>query len=463
MPVNSFDDYPMTWRPVLKKDGTLPLYREIAKLLEQAIRDGSLQPGDKLPPQRELADFLDVNLATVARAFQLCKSRGLIGGEIGRGTYVRSTAGLFSPMLEEEGPDHVINLGASHPIAPSGPWLTGILNRLLKRTHPENLFTYAEPDGRIKHRRSGASWLARRGLAVSEENILITSGLQNSLAVILTSLFRCGDKIATDALIYPGFKNLAAALGIVLLPVPDKEGAGMDPEALARICRTEKPRGLYVMPDHHNPTARYTSETARDRLAAVCRQYRLTVIEDAAYSFLSEKKRRPLAARIPEQCLYLCPLSNSLAAGLRIAFLAAPSGWLEPLKEGNSHINVMAAPLEAEIACQLIESGLAEQMILAKRQELFFRNRLTDQYLTGRTVWGNAFSQFRWLLLPTGWSGKRFEEEARCLGVRVFGCDRFLVGNTEVPAAARLAISSPKDREELEQGLALLQKLLARP
>lgn len=380
MPVNSFDDYPMTWRPVLKKDGTLPLYREIAKLLEQAIRDGSLQPGDKLPPQRELADFLDVNLATVARAFQLCKSRGLIGGEIGRGTYVRST-----------------------------------------------------------------------------------SGLQNSLAVILTSLFRCGDKIATDALIYPGFKNLAAALGIVLLPVPDKEGAGMDPEALARICRTEKPRGLYVMPDHHNPTARYTSETARDRLAAVCRQYRLTVIEDAAYSFLSEKKRRPLAARIPEQCLYLCPLSNSLAAGLRIAFLAAPSGWLEPLKEGNSHINVMAAPLEAEIACQLIESGLAEQMILAKRQELFFRNRLTDQYLTGRTVWGNAFSQFRWLLLPTGWSGKRFEEEARCLGVRVFGCDRFLVGNTKVPAAARLAISSPKDREELEQGLALLQKLLAAP
>ena len=87
MSVNSFDDYPMSWTPKLE-DSNRPIYTEIARQLEHDIESGVLKPGTKLPPQRELADFLDINLSTVSRAFKLCADRGLLTGCIGSGTYV---------------------------------------------------------------------------------------------------------------------------------------------------------------------------------------------------------------------------------------------------------------------------------------------------------------------------------------------------------------------------------------
>ena len=80
MPFNRFDNYPMSWRPVLPK-GNAPLYRLLAQQLEQDIASGKLLPGTQLPPQRELADFLDINLSTVSRAFKLCMGKGLLHGD----------------------------------------------------------------------------------------------------------------------------------------------------------------------------------------------------------------------------------------------------------------------------------------------------------------------------------------------------------------------------------------------
>ena len=77
MPVNSFDNYPMSWKPQIEH-GAAPIYLAIAEQLEKDIRSGVLAPGTKLPPQRELADFLDVNLSTVSRAFKNCEQKGLI-------------------------------------------------------------------------------------------------------------------------------------------------------------------------------------------------------------------------------------------------------------------------------------------------------------------------------------------------------------------------------------------------
>lgn len=76
MPVNSFENYPMSWKPSI--DGTKkPIYQAIANQLEQDILNGVLLPGTKLPPQRELADYLDLNLSTISKAFKECV-KGLI-------------------------------------------------------------------------------------------------------------------------------------------------------------------------------------------------------------------------------------------------------------------------------------------------------------------------------------------------------------------------------------------------
>ena len=87
MPYNSIDDCPMSWRPALTR-GEEPLHLALARLLEEDIRSGALRPGTRLPPQRELADFLDISVSTVTRAFAVCSRRGLLSGQVGSGTYV---------------------------------------------------------------------------------------------------------------------------------------------------------------------------------------------------------------------------------------------------------------------------------------------------------------------------------------------------------------------------------------
>lgn len=90
MPFNSFDNYPMSWKPE-RNQLNRPLYRSLTLLLEHDISYGFLAPGTKLPPQRELADYLDVNFTTITRVYKLCELKGLIYGVTGNGI-------LFQPM-----------------------------------------------------------------------------------------------------------------------------------------------------------------------------------------------------------------------------------------------------------------------------------------------------------------------------------------------------------------------------
>ena len=91
MPVNSFENYPMSWKPdrsILKR----PFYLSVAQFLEHDITNGLLAPGTKLPPQRELADFLDINFTTITRSYKICELKGLIYAVTGSGTFVSPNA-----------------------------------------------------------------------------------------------------------------------------------------------------------------------------------------------------------------------------------------------------------------------------------------------------------------------------------------------------------------------------------
>ena len=87
MPINSFTDYPMSWKPEISRTSK-SLYRALAQQLEQDIISGELLPGTKLPPQRELADFLDMNVSTVSKAFKACEINCLLSATKGSGTFV---------------------------------------------------------------------------------------------------------------------------------------------------------------------------------------------------------------------------------------------------------------------------------------------------------------------------------------------------------------------------------------
>lgn len=118
MPVNSFDDYPMSWKPDLSRL-TGPKYIALAELLESDIKSGKLKAGTKLPPQRELADFLDLNLSTITKVYKLCEQKGLLSASVGNGTYVSSDAAANPVLLCGKEDSHLIEMGAIVPFVTS--------------------------------------------------------------------------------------------------------------------------------------------------------------------------------------------------------------------------------------------------------------------------------------------------------------------------------------------------------
>lgn len=458
MPVNSFDNYPMTWKPDLSNIKG-PLYKALANLLEEDIRNGVLKPGDKLPPQRELADFLDLNLSTISRTFKLCEQKGLISGEIGKGTYISSDANVNSTLLDPAKVKNLIEMGATHPTRAQNKYVIKFIENMLCQPDSDKYLEYSSPCGTLAQRGIGVKWLKEVNLNTTEDNILLASGSQNALCSILSSLFQPGDRIGTDPLTYSGIKTLSKMLGIQLVPIM-QETNEMSPLALRNYCKNNELKGIYLIPDHQNPTTHSMSLKTRKEIAEIAKEYNIIIIEDGINTILSGNHNIPIAALAPHQTIYISSTSKALCAGLRVSFIAVPPIHKKTLELALYNINMMVSPFNAEIVCQLINSPVGDKIVKERKQMVIERNNLTDSILNGFDLLGDKYCNFRWLLLPKGWSGKVFETCAKNAGVQVYCGERFAVGNSPVPAAVRLSIVAPKDLNELKIGLNIIKTIL---
>lgn len=311
MPVNSFENYPLTWKPnkaLLK----FPIYISLAELLEQDILSGRLPPKTKLPPQRELADFLDVNLSTITRAFKLCETKGLIYAAVGSGTYVSPNAALPNPDIQEIA--EYIDLGLIKPYYQFNSIVADTTRTILQGPKSDKLFEFSFTLGTTYHKQVAQKWLTNFQITVAMEDIILTSGTQNALAIALLSLFRSGDKIATDSYTYSNFITLAKQLNIQLIPIEDDE-QGMLPEELEKQSKLHDIKGIYLMPSCTNPTGVTMPLERRKDISKIIRNQNMILIEDDTYGFIIDDKVSPMAALIPAHTIYLHGISKSLSAG----------------------------------------------------------------------------------------------------------------------------------------------------
>lgn len=455
MPVNSFENYPLTWKPnkaLLK----FPIYISLAELLEQDILSGRLPPKTKLPPQRELADFLDVNLSTITRAFKLCETKGLIYAAVGSGTYVSPNAALPNPDIQEIA--EYIDLGLIKPYYQFNSIVADTTRTILQGPKSDKLFEFSFTLGTTYHKQVAQKWLTNFQITVAMEDIILTSGTQNALAIALLSLFRSGDKIATDSYTYSNFITLAKQLNIQLIPIEDDE-QGMLPEELEKQSKLHDIKGIYLMPSCTNPTGVTMPLERRKDISKIIRNQNMILIEDDTYGFTIDDKVSPMAALIPAHTIYLHGISKSLSAGLRIAYLVFPHGFQKTFLNTANNINLKIPLLNAEIASELIESGAAREIINKKCMLSEERNRLYADYFPERNH-SNPYSFFQWLPLPIGCNGYNFEVQAKNHGVKVLCSDRFAVGNTAQFSAIRIATCSPRTMVELESGLKIIQTLI---
>ncbi|GGG68708.1 GntR family transcriptional regulator [Salipiger pallidus] len=425
-------------------------------MLSTAIQQGKLAPGTKLPTHRAFAEQFNVALATATRAYGELERRGLIVGEAGRGTFVRDLG--LPPMLgvRQTASDGLIDLVFNMPGgAADADMLRAGLRRLAAAGDLEAMLRYQPHGGRTHERRIIAESLASTLGPIDPECLLVTSGDQHGLATIVLGLLRRGERIATDTLTYPGFKSIAALQGLDLVPVEERRGV-MDPDDLERQCRERMLRAVYLMPTVHNPLGSVMDEATRLHLIEVARAHDLLLIEDAAYAFLEPVPPPSFIALAPERTIHVGSFSKSLATGLRLGYLIAPTTYTDRLLEAIRATTWNAPALISSLVTNWVEDGTLASSEEARRRDGAERQRLCRTVFDGRSVLSHRNAGFAWLPLEKGVRAEPIVTRLKEQGISASGAEPFAT-TVAVPQALRLAFGGvPKN--ELEEVFQIVRK-----
>lgn len=438
------------WASVLDETG--PRYVQVVRFLERAIADGRLRPGDRLPPQRQLARALGIDLTTVTRAYAEARERHLLHARGALGTFVAA------PRFDTT---QVVDLGMNLPPPPDGIDLADLLRRGVDHvlTHADThlLMSYHAGGGSAADRTAGALWLKPMLGTLDAERIVTCPGAQTALAGLILALTAPGETILTDALLYPGMITAATQLGRHLVAVASDDD-GMLPDALAEAATREVARVVYLNPTLCNPTARTLPEARRIALAHVARKHALEVIEDDPYWALADDAPAPMARHIPERTYYVATLSKALTPGLRTAYVVSPDAvtrgaFLASLRA----VSLMPTPMTTALATQWIHDGTAAAVLEGVRREAHERQRIASMALGRFDL--PAEGIHLWMPLPPRWTARSLTTAARLDGLAVTPAEAFsLEGPTS--EAIRVSLGGVKERVRLKQGLDRLARLL---
>lgn len=454
------------WTPgSLPRD--VPRYLAIADAIARDVGQGLLPEGTRLPTHRDLAQRLDVTVGTVTRGYAEAERRGLIVGEVGRGTFVRSRrapeAFGWRDAAEPGTAEGDIDMSLASPWIPPGGEEGRLLGQTLEQISRsqvlDDLVAYAPATALPRHLAVAASWIRDLGLDVSPERITVTNGAQHAITVILATLLRPGDTLLAAELTYPGLKAVVQMLGLRLRGVAMDE-EGIVPEALDDACAAGAARALYCVPTIQNPTSATLSPVRRERIAEVARRHDLLLVEDEIHVAHQPEGTAPLASFAPERTVLITTLCKWATFGLRIGFVAAPERLVERIRAGVRSTLWMPAPLMTEVATRWIADGTADSLGQRKLAELTARHELAREIFGERfDVQTHPRSLHLWVRLPEPLRSDECVAQTRRRGVRIAGAEAFAVGRS-VPHAVRVALSPVPHREDVRRGLEILADVL---
>lgn len=450
-------DRPTTaWLRRLRAGDGRPIYLALVEALEAAVREGELQPGDQLPPQRAVADQLGVDFTTITRAYGAARNRGLVEGAVGRGTFVRRRA-----MDDEAG---LVDLSMNLPPPPQGVSLATLLKEttaaILDRTDVATLMAYHAGPGAPGQRAAGAAWLAPALGPIGPERIVVSPGAQSALTAILAMIARSGGGLVVEPLTYPGVIALAAQLGLRLIPCP-VDAEGFLPEALARLCADQKPAAVYLVPTTRNPIATTMGLARRREIATAVGANNAWLIEDDPYNRLFDSPLPALASLAPERTFHIATLSKTLSPGLRTAFVSAPTAAMAEQVANALHATaLMGSPLTTAVAIRWIRDGTAERILTGVRREARARRAVAAEILPA--AHGDAEGLHVWLDLPVDLDANGFRALAAARGLALVASDAFAT-TPDAPAGLRISLGGPAKASLLRQALGHVAALLKPP
>lgn len=438
-----------------------PAYLLIPDLIAEDLQAERLAARDKLPTLRELAEALDLNYTTVARAFSEARKRGLIDSRTGSGSYVRGRRATL-PLRDGTGAEMTMNL-------PPEPADAALLDRLRQGAMEElanadlhGLLRYQDFGGSPADREAAVHWLRRRLSGISEARVMVCPGIHSVLTALISQLARPGEAICVDSLAYPGLKAIATQLGVQLLPMA-LDDDGPDVQAFEHACKTLSPKAVYCNPTLLNPTTATMSMGRREALADVALRYSVPIIEDDAYAMLPRRKVPPVATFAPELTYYITGFSKCLGAGLRNAYVCAPSERMaQRLAGALRSTTVMASPVTNALATRWVRDGTAEAMLEAIRAECIARHALAQQHLGAYGLAAQPEGFHLWLPLAADWSAVEFASYLRMQGVAVVASAAFSTDGSP-PNAVRVCLGGPLSLDDCDHALQLIADTIEHP
>ena len=447
-----------SWTPALAtRDG--PRYLAIAAAIEADIAAGRLAPGDRLPPQRELARRLDLDFTTVARGYVEAGKRGLLESVVGRGTFVRRKAfvrGEAGPRRSRA--DFTMNM----PPEPEDPELLARMREGFRNVAEDldSLLRYQGFGGSPADRDAATAWLGRRALVPSQERLFLAPGAHGAMVGVFSMLAKAGDAILCEAITYPGVRAICAQLGLRLIGVA-MDGDGVIPEALEDTILAHAPKAIYLNPTLQNPTTITIPERRRTAICELARRHGTPIVEDDAYGFIPTHGPAPLAAIAPDICWHIAGLAKCIGAGLRLAYVVAPdarAGW--SFNAAMRAICVMASPISAAVATRWINDGTADTILRFIRAESMARERIAAKWLEPGAYLSDPLSFNLWLPLSNDWTRSAFVNQIRATGLGVVPSDAFVAG-APPPEAVRIGLGGPVTRSQIERGMERVAHTLA--
>lgn len=417
-----------------------PLYRLLADRIAALADTGELPAGLRLPPERELAVALSVSRNTAAAAYQLLRDEGLAETRQGAGTTVaphrtipaavHRANGYFAGLLESAAVAVDLTMSAVD-CAPQVAAALGEPATVLSVAERRELTSAAGyyPLGLPALRAAVAHhFTARHGLATAPEQVLVTTGGQQAIDLLMRAMVIPGQPVIVEDPTFPGALDALHRAGARPLGLPAAKG--LDAGQLARAVRTHAPALVYLIPTHHNPTGRVLTSADRARIAELAAAHPGTVFVDdmtlveLALGSVPQDKPLPLAALAPglPNLVTIDSLSKLYWGGLR-------TGWI---RAGIPLISRLgAAKAASDLGCNTFGQALAAALMTSQHEAIAAWQ--TAQLRTRRDVLHTALRaqlpgwSWRlpaggltlWVRLPGGADGGALAQEALRLGVAV--------------------------------------------
>ncbi len=434
----------------------LPLYIQLADGLECEMREGRLAAGQRLPSARDLARRHGTTPVTVNQAFRRLRARGLVVSRVGSGTYVSGCAASAPPVRARAA---FLHLDRREP--PASLFPTDVVRQIMDRILDEEggeAFAYGEPGGDAALKEVLTSDLVEAGFGISERAVVVFSGAQQALSLLFRVWLQRGDWVLVERPTYPGVLRLLQQVGARVESV-EVGPEGPDLERLAQALAVRPVRLLYTMPVYHNPTGICWSPERKRRVAELCAERGVLLVEDDALSGLDFGQGRPqaLAACAPacRNIAYVRSFSMILMPGFRLGFCLAPRDLANTLTRAKEQADLLTSGFFQRVLCRFISAGHMRRhlgVIEPYYRALFGRAVAAATEILGGAgfrLTPGAGGPSLWCRLPDGVSGDRFQRHCIAAGVGVVPGEQYSVDQSTADGVG-LAFSRLRTEEWID-------------